>query len=455
MAVQEITSEQQRGNRLRTLPVRLRMDAWQAASVKEQFIAFLLGLGARLNIKLIGYLPFSELALIALFPLLLSRYAATGAIKRAAWALTLLALWFGGQVFSDIYRSTDPSLAARGWARIIVFTTCIPFFVDFMRRGCYQKILWFTIGLVPSFALSAFIFRSGVHEGRERVYGVSEINWETHWGGVYGGIVLILCLYLYGRSRIACYSLASGIGAYQIFRGSRATGGIGIFSVALTIAVNALIGRDWFARVRRSLSFPKRAILMVVILLMGFGTISAYSYAASQGMLGDKSLRKFMAQSATRFGLIGGGRPGFACGLLAVSESPWIGYGSWPKDETELMKRTCDLLGVKYEKPSVRDYPVIPAHSQILIAWVEAGFVGVFFWIYLLITFFRATYSRLEDERRLRWYITYMATSFIWNILFSPIAARIETAMMLGIVLNQMSPTRRENGVSRSTPVLG
>jgi O-antigen ligase len=448
IAIQGAGSEREWGNSTNSIPERLRTQSCHTASGKEKLVAFLLGLGARLNIKLIGYLPFSELALIALFPLLFGRYAATGAIKRASLPLTLLAVWLGGQIFTDIYRSTDLSLAARGCARIIVFTTCIPFFMDFMKKGCYQKILWFTIGLVPSFALSAFVFRSGVHEGRERVYGVSEINWETHWGGVFGGIVLILCLYLYGRSRVACYSLAAGMGAYQILRGSRSTGGLGIFGVALTIAVNALVGRDWFARVRRGLSFPKFVLLVAVIFSAGYGTLSAYSYAASRGMLGDKSLQKYMAQSATRFGLIGGGRPGFICGLLAISESPWIGYGSWPTDETDLMKRTCDLLGVKYQKPSIRDYPVIPAHSQLLIAWVEAGFAGVFFWTYLLVTFFRATYARLEDERRLRWYITNMAVLSIWNILFSPISGRIETAMMLAVILNQTVNTKRFFGGS-------
>jgi O-antigen ligase len=83
-----------------------------------------------------------------------------------------------------------------------------------------------------------------------------------------------------------------------------------------------------------------------------------------------------------------------------------------------------------------------------LIAWVEAGFAGVFFWTYLLVTFFRATYARLEDERRLRWYITNMAVLSIWNILFSPISGRIETAMMLAVILNQTVNTKRFFGGS-------
>jgi hypothetical protein len=428
--------------------VALPLDG-DAATTKEKWVAFLLGLGARLNVKLIGYLPFTELALILAFPLLLPRYASAGSLRRSKWTLPLLFVWLAGQVFSDIYRETAFGLAARGVARIIVFIVCVPFFTYFMAKGAYEKILWFTIGLVPSFALSAFVFRSGIHESRERVYGTSEINWETHWGGVYGGIVLIGCIYIYGRSHVACYASAFGMGVVQIIKSARATGAVGIISVVLTVAVNALKAGGIGERIRQKVTLPRLILLFVVMLGGIWGTLSLYSYAAKDGMLGERAQRKYLNQSATQFGLFGGGRPGFVCGVLAITESPMIGYGSWPQDNTELMKRTCDMLGARYEKPVAGEYPVIPAHSQLLGSWVEAGIAGVFFWLYLLALFVRAIWMPLKDDRRLRWYMTYMAVFYIWGILFSPISARIETAMMIGLVFTQAVPRLGGSSVAK------
>jgi O-antigen ligase len=107
------------------------------------------------------------------------------------------------------------------------------------------------------------------------------------------------------------------------------------------------------------------------------------------------------------------------------------------------------MLGARYEKPVAGEYPVIPAHSQLLGSWVEAGIAGVFFWLYLLALFVRAIWMPLKDDRRLRWYMTYMAVFYIWGILFSPISARIETAMMIGLVFTQAVPRLGGSSVAK------
>jgi O-antigen ligase len=74
--------------------------------------------------------------------------------------------------------------------------------------------------------------------------------------------------------------------------------------------------------------------------------------------------------------------------IKAISQSPLIGYGSWPKN-SDLAR---EYYSLSYSKESSfyqnKDYNnlVIPSHSQILQSWIEGGILGMTFFMTLIIS---------------------------------------------------------------------
>jgi hypothetical protein len=428
--------------------------AIEKASPGEKWMAFLLGLGTRLQVQVIGYLPFTEIFLLLSFPFVIGRINDSGALRRTRWMLPLLVVWLFSQVFSDVYRETQWTLAARGVARVVIFFLAIPFFTWFLRRACYDKVLWWTIGSLPSFALSAFIFRGGVHEGRELVYGTADIKYDTHWGGVLNIAFVIFSLLVYHRSKILCYLVNCGLGAFHIMNAMRATGAIVILGCVITAGENLLRGRQRLFELGRRISIWRLLVLAAAVAVAGYGVTQWYGYSARAGQFGERARAKYENQVRNKFGLIAGGRSEFVGGLLAISESPVIGYGSWPLDNTRVFARACEMMEVKLD-PSYykRGYPLVPTHSHILGAWVESGVLGIFFWIYVLWIAGRAVYLPIHDEKRLRFWLVSSTLPLIWAIFFSPISARLETSFLLGAILCQV--LAYDAGVSRGTRPAG
>lgn len=409
------------------------------ATGQEKFFAFLLGLGTRLQVQLIGYLPFTEIFLLLTLPHFLRRTTAPACLRRTGWCLPLLGFWLFSLIASDVYRQTQWSLSARGIARIVIFAVAIPFFTWFLRSGCYDKLLWWTIGTLPSFVLSAYVFRGGVHEGRERVLGQAEIKYDTHWGGVFGIAVVIFCLIVYQRSRILCYAASVSLGFYHIMNAMRATGAYTILGAVITAALNALRGRSRLHPAGKRIAAWKLLLVALVSMAAGYGILNWYSHHARIGTFGERARWKYISQARNRFGLLAGGRPEFIGGLLAVSESPILGYGSWPLDKDQIFLRACEIMEVELDPHYyVRGYPLIPSHSHILGAWVESGILGIFFWFYVFGIAARSVYMPIQDEKRLRFWVVSSALSLMWAILFSPISARLETSFFLGLVFNQV-----------------
>jgi hypothetical protein len=424
-------------------------EAKDKASPGEKLFAFLLGLGTRLQIQVIGYLPFTEIFLLLAIPFYIPRIQSSGAMRRTGWCVPLLLIWLVSLMLSDVYRGTQWSLAARGIARIVIFILAIPFFTWFLRSGCYDKVLWWTVGTLPSLALSAFIFRGGVHEGREMVYGDADIKYDTHWGGVLGIAVVIVCLVIYKRSHILCYAANVGLGVFHIANAMRSTGAMTILSSVITAGLNLVRNRRRRFAMFERIAWWKLALVAVLVILAGYGVAEWYGESARLGHFGERARAKYESQVRNKYGLLAGGRPEFVGGLLAISESPIIGYGSWPLDTTRTFARACEIMEVKLSPTYyTKGYPLIPSHSHILCAWVEAGVLGIFFFLYIFWVVARAVYLPILDEKRLRFWVVSSALPLLWAIFFSPISARLESSFLLGAIFNQV--VFRKSGIARS-----
>jgi hypothetical protein len=408
-------------------------------SSNELWAAFLLGLGARLQVQIIGYLPLSEIAILLLFPVLLPKYSKLSLRNKTGMLLPLLLLWLLGAAITDVFRATEWSLAARGIARIVVYLACVPFFAWFLQRNQHAKLTRFYAGVVISAALSAYILRGGVHEGRELVYGRAVIDWKTHWQMVVLLAAGFASLLLYRRSHGLAYACNYAIGILNLSMGSRAAGGISLLGSAACAVKNLSYSKATGRQGSRRLGL---ASLIGVILVAGAGAavIEGYKWAAVSGRLGRLEQMKYQMQAEHELGVVGGGRgTDIYGGLLAFYDSPLIGHGSWPLDKEGYYIKACERFNVQPQKDYYkRGYPLIPSHSHIVSAAVEHGAAGVLFYAYALFLACRAVIAPIRDSATMQLWVTTATMGVIWNTLFSPISCRMEYIMTLVVFLDQM-----------------
>lgn len=418
------------------------------------FAAFLLGLGARLQVQVIGFLPFSELVVGLLFPLLLPVYTRRGVLKSCGLLILLCGLWLASALISDIYWSTELTLAARGAARVLVYLVCIPFAMVFFGQDTWRRLIFFTLGLIPSVVLSAYVFLSGAQVGREMVWGRTLINFETHWVAVAVFTAQLINLLVYHRSQTLAYAASLLAGGINFFNGSRSAGAAFAIGVPLALARNLLAAR----RARGAKLSPVRLVLFFAVTgAIAWGVIQAYSYTASEGILGETSRRKFEAQSNTPAGLLLTGRIEFVGAALAVQDAPILGHGSWKLDTDRYYAQAIKFMEINTDPRHyyARGYPLIPSHSHLMGAWVENGLAGSLFWAYALLIVARALYRPLGDERHLRLWVSCTATALVWHIMFSPISGRLETAVALAVFLTQADAAISAAGMRRRMVAVG
>ena len=399
------------------------------------FAAFLLGLGARLQVQVIGFLPFSELAVALLFSFWLPTYTRPRMLRATRLLLPLCGLWLASTVISDLVCETEWRLAARGVARVLVYLVCIPFAVVFFGNDTWRRLIFFTLGLIPSVILSAYVFQSGAQIGREMVWGRMLINFETHWVAVVVFGAQLINLLVYHRSKTMAYAASLFAGGLNFYNGSRSAGAAFAVGAPLAFLRNFLVTR----KAAGKMSLKTVAIFLTATALVAWGVVAVYSYSAREGVLGEQSRRKFEAQSQSAAGLLLTGRIEFVAAALAVRVSPFLGHGSWKLDTDRYYAQAVNFMEIDTDPRLyyIKGYPLIPSHSHLMGAWVENGLAGGVFWAYALILVVRALYWPLEDERHLRLWVSCAATALAWHILFSPISSRLETCVTLAVLLTQ------------------
>jgi O-antigen ligase len=160
---------------------------------------------------------------------------------------------------------------------------------------------------------------------------------------------------------------------------------------------------------------------------MVFVLIKIYSALAVNGYLGQKNQEKYLSQSEGRYGIVINGRVNVVGAVLALRDSPLVGYGSWAEDRNRYFEQALELVGFDPRIYSGAEDVVtmrIPTHSYLLEAWVEHGALAAIFWIYAL--YFLIKFMRHYPIKD-RAYLALMCVQFwlfLWNIFFSPLGSR-------------------------------
>lgn len=372
-------------------------------------VAFLAPLLRFVTIEVLGRLYLTDLLLAGLLLFLLLHSGRRLSARLPCTAILLLVLWLLAQVVTDLIRGSVFHDYARGWA-MIGFTLLNFCSLYLLLAGKPKRLVLFAAGAALGQIAGYFIAPSE--------YALGE-PWKFGYGTGVSWLLVLLAVGLakgrrFGRLWPAAVLLL--VALLNIFMGFRSAGGVA-FLTACYLAAQALRGtRSTATRLR-----PRQLFVLGAFAVLGaWGVLQLYEYSVEAGWLGAKARQKYEMQASGKYGMLLGGRSEILVSSLAVLESPVIGHGSWAKDcryaslYVELKREAGYFPGEEGEQC------LIPAHSHLMGAWVQAGVLGAIFWLWVL-TLPVQTLARLYTTReRFTPLVALLAFLLLWDIFFSP-----------------------------------
>ncbi|MDR3717140.1 MAG: hypothetical protein P4L51_30375 [Puia sp.] len=390
------------------------------------FVAFLIPTLRFIQVKVVGVLSGSDLVFLAIFLVLALRGKIELRTLRAKRFIVLCSLWLVSQCVTDVVRHSVFVDYARGWSNIgltlINFVVLYSLLYDRPRR-----LIFYGWGLVVGGLLTFLITPDIYMETDPWKFGIAyPVSWAT--------------MLLVSRKKSHSYEpvfLCIVVGGLHVLMGARSSGGMCIVVALYLLAVRYFIkrgARRYKLRARYIAAVGTGVVLSVVGIFWGYG------YAAQAGILGDDARKKYELQSSGKYGVLLGGRTEALSYVPAIIDSPILGHGSWAKDPTYIIAQRQALLMMGYGDALDFDQAeleegLIPSHSIIFGAWVDAGILGVVFWGWVFVLTLKMLLRVYPPGIRLLPLASYAAFQLLWDLLFSPYGAYMRTITPYYIVL--------------------
>ncbi len=380
-------------------------------------LCLLIPLLGAFRVSLIGEIGLGE-PLLGLY--LLFSFRRSLAVFKTPVAKTIMLLgllWFAGQISSDFYRGTPFEDYSRGWAKLAVLL--ISYAGCFVLIGFeFRRIVAFACGMALAPILRHLVFGSE-YALYKFVYGVAISL---------GAFFSLAALGRQPRFWFAVIPFAAGILA--LFMDARSLAGV-TFCAAVYYAV---LSGGWL---RQDVDPLMKLLFAGLWMATAYSSVGIYSALAGQGRLTEEAMSKYESQlgETGNFNLLSG-RGELYYVLPRIAESPLIGSGSWAKDIDYVAQRAM-AQGIDPMYMITRSGGLIPSHSHLFGAWLEAGLFGGVFWIYVLILLGRILWSGWLGSV-LHWsgLSSFLLILFAWDILFSPFGGerRVNNGFYLWVV---------------------
>lgn len=359
--------------------------------------------GARV-MNLVGEIYVGELLLIqfALLLLLFGRDRTLLALPAFGLFVQTGVLMLAGYMISDFYRDTNPGQFLRGWARVIL--VMLDFIAIAVIAAHDKRNLWW---LVLGLAMGG-IFQQMIRG----VPMMSPAGWKFGYSTPIAYFVACACYLM--PIKLGCMIFAA-LGVWNIFMDFRIMGAICILVAAILWARSGGV---------MALTGPQ------LLRLAAAGVVGASLIAASL-MVTQRDYAQRREQSNV------GREAGLTVAAWAISESPLIGYGSWPSEPAlvNFYRQEMHEENPQYDNEAKSN--VFAAHSQVLQGWVEGGLLGAIFWFcygYWLIKVGKYTALRRAPDAYMPIILFFMIFNF-WHLLMSPFSGPTRLPIALGLAI--------------------
>ena len=392
-----------------------------------------------LEIALIGRLFASEVLLVAFLPLLFrSAKRERNWPHLPKWVFVLGLGWLAGQVITDVIRETDFLDYSRGWSKI-VFTLSNFAAIFLLIAGSRRRTLLFAFGLAVGLTLK-FGYNPDTYAS------IDAWKFGLAWP-VCLGLIIFVCSHRISQYTLLASGTMLGASALNLFLGFRS-----MASFFLLIALYLVAQRLFVMNATHQIRFSVGGSLFIGILVVvaAFGFFRLYSVTAASGVLGEDAQYKFELQDGPLGVLVSGRGAEVLTATEAIRDSLIIGHGSWAKDEYYTRVLSAQLKALGYP-PRPDKYGLIPTHSHLFGAWVEAGVLGAVFWVAVLLVAIRTLLMCYRHRDRLTALVVFAVAYIIWMVLFSPYGAegRLVFPFCLSVVMGSLfrieSPTPKRS----------
>jgi hypothetical protein len=408
-----IATDRSTGIRSRLIGYRPRpKPLWSSSqSFFSDAALFILGVGGAYSLNIVGALPYSEVFLLAMLPVLLLERGRRAFDRQYLLFYILAGGWFLGTQIADLYNGIPGFNRMKGTARVVFLI------LDFMALAILinnksRRIFVFALSLASLMLFSSFQFS-----------GEFLTQWKFGLSHAFAMVALVASSYFYKRRRYwICLSITLFLAVLNFHYGFRSQLVILVISAVLILPIFDLVKTR--AGSTPGLQRTLRALILLAVSgVVAYGANAVIKYAAEKGVFDEATNAKFQSQSAGDYGVLVGGRPETLVAIQAIRDSPIIGHGSFPFG-LKYMQLKQDI---QYEhgysetdEPEDTEYPVIPTHSHLTLAWVEGGILGGICWIYIFILVLRAVLRLSAQRPDLAPLYSYLLVNFLWDILYSP-----------------------------------
>jgi O-antigen ligase len=391
-----------------------------------------------IEVDLVGRLFLSEILLLCMLPFLLW---ARGHLLLAPLPRKLILLgfaWLLAQIITDAIRGTPLEDLSRGWAKI-TFLLLNFSAVYLYLNGRKNRFFWFAAGIALGQILAYFL--------NPNIF-VENYPWKFGYGTA---ITLLAVLFtqirIFENNKFLPSIIILGMGVLNFYLDFRSLGLICVLT-------------GGFLLIRKSDRFGSKKLKrsdVVLLILLGsvalYGITKLYDYTANAGWLGMEVRDKYLLQSSGDMGILLGGRSEILASGQAIIDSPLIGHGSWAKDQkyADILMYALNQHGYEIQGGDGSD--LIPSHSYIMGAWVEAGLVGAIFWFFGIILTVRCLIAIYIANATLAPLVTFIAFNLLWNIAFSPFGAetRLYAAYDLSLIIVALTLSKYSITTKRRT----
>ena len=420
------------------LPMRSRQSL---VSITIDCFVGVLGFLGSLLLHLVGDFYASEIILIVIAPILLM-FRGRGLLRpQYIRIFALLGLWLVGVIVTDAYRLINLQDRLRGMATILFFGIEIAAFALLLGRSERRKAIFLMTYAIGSIVM-ARVNPPLLFEDDPWKFGYSY--------GTMLLVILISCYFFRRRIYPVAGLLYFGLIIANLLFNYRSPV---LFLLLLMVLVLPIIPE----RIGRLQLLPNRRSFARVAVLAGFALGSAaisdglIHWATAAGLVGEEAQAKNLEQEQSTAGILFGGRPEMVASSRAVMDSPILGHGSWAKD-FKYVEILNDFLAengfrtdIRYVEAEENAAGLIPSHSHLMGAWVQAGILGAVFWGYILWLTIRGIVRVSLVQSALTPVMCWLMVELFWDNLFSPFGSfeRIYAAFTIVVIVDLLDVCSR------------
>ena len=367
-----------------------------------------------LYVHLVGKIFICELVFLVCLVPLFAMTRARALSERAHKTFVVLCLvWLVSQVVTDLYRGTTLHNCLRGWALISMTIVNFSFLVMLIRDDM-RRIRLFFLGLICGQILMYYL-----HPIKLAIGTGTDEYWKFGLGFPVTFLGVFLCLHpaiLKSKRRVATVFFTLGI--LNMLLGFRSLGGVSFASGVFILSRGGgmkLGRRSPWGRFMKLLCAGASAVL-------AFYSLSwVYNFSVHHALTTYNLVAKNRDESGNHglFDLLLGGRPEIYVSLHAIMASPIIGHGSWASSE-HYAEMLAAMRAYGFHVIVNHKRSLIPTHSYLFGAWVDAGIMGAVFWGWVFYMVCRCLLLLRREDHPLLPIAVLMNFAMLWNILFSP-----------------------------------